>query len=181
MNNNHHQPYTADAGAAQVAGQPANQPATPYQQIKFALDVHAATIVVVPMLDGAKPQPPQTMKPTEFPAWVQKQKAHAEEVVSCYEAGSTGFWLHRRLTALGVRSYVVCPMHYGRTVFAQLMDWLPLSQSPYTILQISSLTLIEKMPVNTVDVGGGAIRRRRCSKGPSARQPHRHLRQPVTG
>jgi hypothetical protein len=56
MNTNHHQqPCTVDAGAAQAASQP-TQPAC--QQIKLALDVHAATIVVVRMLDGAKPQPP---------------------------------------------------------------------------------------------------------------------------
>jgi len=60
MNNTHHQPYTADTGAAQAASPPA------CQQIKLALDVHAATIVVVRMLDGAKPQPPQTMKPADF-------------------------------------------------------------------------------------------------------------------
>jgi len=105
MNNTHQQPCTADAGAAQAA----SQPATPYQQIKLALDVHAATIVVVRMLGSAKPQPPQTMKPADFLAWVQKQKAQAREVVSCYEAGPTGFWLHRRLTALGVRNHAVCP------------------------------------------------------------------------
>jgi hypothetical protein len=139
MNHNHHQPYTAHAGAAQAASQP-TQPAC--QQIKLALDVHAATIVVVRMLDGAKLQPPQTMKPADFLAWVQKQKAHAREVVSCYEAGPTGFWLHRRLTALGVRNYVVCPTrlderHRGvandRTDFdpASLLD-RPVAQPAYT-------------------------------------------------
>jgi transposase len=61
------------------------------------------------MLDGAKPQPPQTFPASAFLAWVKKQQAVAQEVVSCYEAGPTGFWLHRQLTALGVRNYVVCP------------------------------------------------------------------------
>jgi len=80
-----------------------------YQQIKLALDTHADTIVVVRMVDGAKPQPPQTFKPAGFPAWVKKQQTLAKEVVSCYEAGPTGFWLHRKLTEMGVRNYVVCP------------------------------------------------------------------------
>ena len=61
------------------------------------------------MLDGAKPQPPQTFKPAAFLTWVHKQQGLAKEVVSCYEAGPTGFWLHRKLTGLGVRNYVVCP------------------------------------------------------------------------
>ena len=103
--NNQQQQNTSHACGEQVA----SKPATPHQQIKLALDVHAATIVVARMVDGAKPQPPQTMKPAAFLAWVQQQKAQAQEVVSCYEAGPTGFWLHRRLTALGVRNYVVCP------------------------------------------------------------------------
>jgi hypothetical protein len=37
-----------------------------YQQIKLALDVHAASMVVVRMIDGAKPQPPQTFKPADW-------------------------------------------------------------------------------------------------------------------
>ena len=85
------------------------QPQPQYQQLKLALDVQAASIVVVRMLDGAKPQPPQTFKPAAFLTWVHKQQALAQEVVSCYEAGPTGFWLHRKLTGLGVRNYVVCP------------------------------------------------------------------------
>jgi transposase len=80
-----------------------------FQQIKLALDVHAATIVVGRMIDGAKPQPPQSFKPADFLVWAKKQVALAKEVISCYEAGPTGFWLHRQLTALGIRNYVVCP------------------------------------------------------------------------
>ena len=104
-------PYKARSNAqacgAQVASEASTQ--TPYQQIKLALDVHAASIVVGRMMDGAKPQPPQTFKPAAFLEWAKKQVALAQEVVSCYEAGPTGFWLHRQLTALGVRNYVVCP------------------------------------------------------------------------
>ena len=53
------------------------------------------------MVDGAKAQPPQKMTQARFLEWVVKQKAQAKEVVSCYEAGPTGFWLHRQLTTLG--------------------------------------------------------------------------------
>jgi hypothetical protein len=34
------------------------------------MDVHAASTAVVLMMDGAKPQPPQTFKPADFLAWV---------------------------------------------------------------------------------------------------------------
>jgi transposase len=73
------------------------------------LDVHAGDLMVVRMVDGAKPQPPQKMTIARFLEWVVKQKSQAQEVISCYEAGPTGFWLHRQLTALGVVNYVVCP------------------------------------------------------------------------
>src|SRR3974390_2199462 len=102
----------AQACGAQVASKTsAVEVSTPpqYQQIKLALDVHAASIVVVRMVDGAKPQPPQSFKPADFLKWATKQKGLAKEVISCYEAGPTGFWLHRRLSGLGIRSYVVCP------------------------------------------------------------------------
>src|SRR3974390_1686858 len=105
--NTHKTSSTAQACGAQVASETVTQPA--YQQIKLALDVHAASIVVVRMVDGAKPQPPQSFKPAAFLEWARKQKALAKEVISCYEAGPTGFWLHRQLTALGIGNYVVCP------------------------------------------------------------------------
>jgi len=101
------QSSTSQACGEQVASKAPSQPAC--QQLKLAMDVHAASIVVVRMMDGAKPQPPQTFPPGLFLEWVKKQQALAQEVVSCYEAGPTGFWLHRQLAALGVRNYVVCP------------------------------------------------------------------------
>src|SRR5262245_57304370 len=105
--NKHESSPSAQACGVQVASEGSTQPQ--YQQIKLALDVHAGSIVVVRMVDGAKPQPPQSFKPAAFLEWARKQKALAKEVISCYEAGPTGFWLHRQLTALCIRNYVVCP------------------------------------------------------------------------
>ena len=101
----------AQTGGAPVASQTeAATSAQPIcQQIKLALDVHAGDLMEVRMVDGAKPQPPQKMTTERFLDWAAKQKAQAREVISCYEAGPTGFWLHRQLTALGIRNYVVCP------------------------------------------------------------------------
>jgi transposase len=110
--NTYKQRSNAQACGAQVASETSSvEVSTPpwYQQIKLALDVHAASIVVVRMVEGAKPQPPQRFKPADFLVWARKQVAIAKEVISCYEAGPTSFWLHRQLTALGVRNYVVCP------------------------------------------------------------------------
>jgi hypothetical protein len=37
------------------------------------MDVHADSIVAVRMVDGTRPQPPQTMKPSTSLDWVEKQ------------------------------------------------------------------------------------------------------------
>ena len=41
------------------------------------MDVHAASIVLVRMMDGAKPQPPRTVPPGPFLEWVKKEQALA--------------------------------------------------------------------------------------------------------
>ena len=81
----------AQTGGAPVAG-PTEAAEPAYHQIKLALDVHAGDLMVVRMVDGAKPQPPQKMTTGRFLDWVARQKAQAREVVSVYEAGPTGFY-----------------------------------------------------------------------------------------
>jgi transposase len=76
---------------------------------KIGIDVHAHFSVATRQFDGSKPQPPQKFTPAATVAWIKKQFELAHEVVTCYEAGPTGFWLHRQLAELGVTNYVVCP------------------------------------------------------------------------
>jgi transposase len=76
---------------------------------KLGIDTHAQTVMVARQLEGKSPQPPQRFAPAKFLGWVAKQVAEGYEVVSCYEAGPTGYWLHRELERLGVTNYVVCP------------------------------------------------------------------------
>src|ERR1700745_3969626 len=45
----------------------------------------------------------------EVRARVSRQMGRPVEVMSCYEAGYDGFWLHRQLEAHGVRNYVIDP------------------------------------------------------------------------
>ena len=40
---------------------------------------------------------------------VRREMDRAVEVMSCYEAGYDGFWLHRQLEAHGVRNFVIDP------------------------------------------------------------------------
>src|ERR1022692_5270247 len=76
---------------------------------KLGLDAHAANITVARQRDGANPQRPQRFPVPKFLAWVEEQVKKGYQVISCYEAGPTGFWLHRKLERLGVTNYVVCP------------------------------------------------------------------------
>ena len=55
MHKQHKQTNISQACGEQVASKAQSQPQ--YAQLKLALGVHAASIVVVRMLDGAKPQP----------------------------------------------------------------------------------------------------------------------------
>jgi transposase len=76
---------------------------------RLGLDVHAASITVARQVEGLNPQPPQKFRVADFLRWVKGQVDKGFEVISCYEAGPTGYWLHRKLTGLGVTNYVVCP------------------------------------------------------------------------
>jgi transposase len=45
----------------------------------------------------------------EVRARVSRETGRAVDVISCYEAGYDGFWLHRLLEAHGIRNYVIDP------------------------------------------------------------------------
>jgi hypothetical protein len=76
---------------------------------KLAMDTHAGSIMVARQLDGLNPQPPQRMPPEGFLKFAQEQVKKGYEVITCYEAGPTGYWLHRKLVEMGITHYVVCP------------------------------------------------------------------------
>src|ERR1035438_5135291 len=57
------------------------------KHINLGIDVHLDRYVVVRILDGGTPQPPQRFGPPEFLLWVAKQITLAEKVFTCYEAG----------------------------------------------------------------------------------------------
>jgi transposase len=79
------------------------------QQLKLGVDWHADHFRVARMCDGLSPQPAQRFTPATFLSFVQKQLTLADQVFVVYEAGPGGFHLHRQLTALGVRAFVVHP------------------------------------------------------------------------
>src|SRR6266571_2354442 len=78
--------------------------------IKLGIDVHQDFYVVVEQVGGSNPKPPQRFRKEAFLHWATrlKQKSGAQ-VHAVYEACGFGFALQRKLSALGVHCYVVCP------------------------------------------------------------------------
>ena len=50
----------------------------------------------------------------DFLNWVGKKLEEGWEINSCYEAGASGYWLHRELVKLGVKNLVVVPKAMGQ-------------------------------------------------------------------
>jgi transposase len=95
------------------------------KHIKLGVDVHLDRYVVVRILEGGTPQPPQRFGPAEFLLWVAKQIPLAEKVFTCYEAGPFGYTLHRQLEKMGATNYVVRPRdwdEYGQKVKTDKRD-----------------------------------------------------------
>jgi transposase len=93
--------------------------------IKLGIDVHLERYVVVRIIDGGTPQPPQRFTSIEFMLWVAKQLTLAEKVFTCYEAGPFGYSLHRKLEKMGATNYVVRPRdwdEYGKKVKTDKRD-----------------------------------------------------------
>ena len=98
--------------AKQASKEPAS--AVKAKQIKLGIDVHLDRYVVVRIVDGATPQPPQRFQPAEFLLWAAKQLLLAGKVFTCYEAGPFGYSLHRKLTGLKIINYVVRPRDWDQ-------------------------------------------------------------------
>jgi transposase len=77
--------------------------------IKLGIDVHQDFYVVVMQLGGTNAKPAQRFQKETFLLWAAKLKSQGAEVHAVYEACGFGFALQRKLTALGIRCYVICP------------------------------------------------------------------------
>jgi transposase len=97
---------------------PAPQPSGPgaggAELIKLGVDTHAGQYTFARMVDHAGMQPPQSLSPEAFLAFLKKQKTLARRVVMVYEAGPYGFWLYRQATELGVECLVCAPERLSR-------------------------------------------------------------------
>ena len=71
--------------------------------------MHQDFYVVVEQVGGSCPKPAQRFGKEAFLHWAAKLARSVAEVHAVYEACGFGFVLQRKLSALGIRSYVVCP------------------------------------------------------------------------
>jgi transposase len=101
-----------------------------YGVVKLTQDVHAHFFVSCLQEEGQQPKAPRKLDPKAHLRWVAQLVARSEKVYSCYEAGPTGFSLHRQLTSLGVENIVVAPTcldEQGRRVNNDKSDTLQLA------------------------------------------------------
>lgn len=96
--------YILKKPSAKVGSQPKR-----YGVVKLTQDVHAHFYVSCLQEEGQQPKAPRKLEPRDHLRWVAQLVEQSEKVYSCYEAGPTGFALHRQLTKLGVENIVVAP------------------------------------------------------------------------
>jgi len=125
MNNNNKNTTTKTETHKQAGDAKSSDSTVKAEQIKLGIDVHLDRYVVVRIIDGGTPQPPQRFEPVEFMLWVAKQLVLANKVFTCYEAGPFGYCLHRKLERMGATNYVVRPRdwdEYGKKVKTDKRD-----------------------------------------------------------
>src|SRR5437773_2415692 len=77
----------------------------------LGIDVHQDFYVMVEQVGGTNPKPPHRFGKQAFLHWAArlKEKSAGAEVHAVYEACGFGFSLQRKLSALSINCYVVCP------------------------------------------------------------------------
>jgi hypothetical protein len=65
------------------------------QVLNLGLDVHYRQVTVAMQEDGGRIKAAGKMGYVDFLNWVRKKLEEGWEIKSCYEAGASGYWLHR--------------------------------------------------------------------------------------
>src|SRR3984893_13217318 len=81
--------------------------------LRLGLDLHYRQVTVAMQEDGGRIKSVGKMSHQAFAHWVDKKWAQGWLTESCYEAGASGYWLHRQLVAVGVKNLVVAPKAMG--------------------------------------------------------------------
>src|ERR1700740_1285694 len=84
------------------------------QMLKLGLDLHYRQVTVGMQEDGGFVRAAGKMGYERFFCWLIKKLSQGWQIFSCYEAGASGYWLHRELLKLGVKNLVVVPKAMGQ-------------------------------------------------------------------
>ena len=68
--------------------------------LKLGLDVHYRQVTVAMQEDGGRIKAAGKMPHADFLNWVQRKLEEGWQIYSCYEAGASGYWLHRELVKM---------------------------------------------------------------------------------
>jgi len=82
--------------------------------LQLGLDVHYRQVTVAMQEEAGAIKAVGRMGHDGFGNWVEKKLKEGWELYSCYEAGASGYWLHRELVKLGVKNLVVAPKAMGQ-------------------------------------------------------------------
>jgi transposase len=82
--------------------------------VKIGIDQHAAFLACCERRDGMLPKPARKCTAEQLLNHVKELLAAGYRVVTCYEAGPCGYWLHRQLIAAGAENHVVVPQCWDR-------------------------------------------------------------------
>ena len=118
--NNQTSKTTSGSGGNQASGQHNGN-----RVLRLGLDLHYRQVTVAMQEDGGRIKSVGKMSHQAFGHWVDKKLAEGWQIESCYEAGASGYWLHRLLVALGVKNLVVAPKAMG-----QAKGWRALNAEP---------------------------------------------------
>jgi transposase len=82
--------------------------------LKLGLDMHYRQVTAGMQEEAGRIKAIGKMGHEAFRSWVEKKLKEGWEIHSCYEAGASGYWLHRELVAMGVENLVVAPKAMGQ-------------------------------------------------------------------
>src|ERR1700683_3200590 len=90
--------------------------------LQLGLDVHYRQVTVAMQEEAGAIKAVGRMGHDGCGNWVEKKLKEGWELYSCYEAGASGYWLHRELVKLGVKNLVVVAKAMGQGAKKQKTD-----------------------------------------------------------
>src|ERR1700756_1087267 len=82
--------------------------------LKLGLDMHYRQVTVAMQEEAGPIKAVGRMGHDGFENWVERKREAGWEIYSCYEAGASGYWLHRDLEQMGVKNLVIAPKAMGQ-------------------------------------------------------------------